>query len=79
MLAQDTDEVDRLMLLPMILQASGHRAEADKAFKELVAKSGEIDAYYIAIVHAFRNEPDLAFTWLERAYAQKNSDLQESW
>jgi Tfp pilus assembly protein PilF len=76
-LAQDADEADRLVLLPMILQASGRRAEADKAVRELVAKSEEIDAYYISIVHAYRNEPDLAFLWLNRAYEQKNVDLQE--
>jgi serine/threonine-protein kinase len=29
-------------------------------------------AYQIAEVHAFRGEDDLAFEWLERAYAQRD-------
>jgi len=27
------------------------------------------------LVYAMRNEPDAAFAWLDRAYAQKDEDL----
>jgi len=30
---------------------------------------------HIALVHAIRGETDAAFTWLDRAYAQKDEDL----
>ncbi len=34
-----------------------------------------VSASGIASVHAIRNEPDAAFAWLDRAYAQKDEDL----
>ena len=33
------------------------------------------NAYEIAQVYAFRNQPDEAFEWLERAYAQRDGGL----
>jgi hypothetical protein len=34
-------------------------------------------AYQIAEVHAYRVETDLAFEWLERAYAQRDGGLPD--
>ena len=34
-----------------------------------------LKTYQIAAVHAFRDEADLAFEWLERAYAQRDSGV----
>jgi TolB-like protein/Tfp pilus assembly protein PilF len=71
----DVIELDRIVLLPIVLQAAGRRAEADKAFGDLLAR--RVDAYYVAMVYAYRNEPDPAFRALGQAYDQKNNDLQE--
>jgi len=43
--------------------------------RELIAKYYAIEAYGIAEVYAFRNQPDEAFEWLERAYAQRDGGL----
>jgi TolB-like protein/lipoprotein NlpI len=64
---QDEVEEDRLLLLPIVLQAAGHQAEADEALRTLIAKFSDRDAY--------RGERDLAFQWLDRAYENKNIDL----
>ena len=45
---------------------------------KLIAKYHAIGAYQIAEVYAFRNQPDEAFEWLERAYAQRDSGLIET-
>jgi hypothetical protein len=33
------------------------------------------NAFEIATVYAFRNQPDEAFEWLDRAYAQRDPSL----
>jgi hypothetical protein len=42
---------------------------------ELIAKYQTDDAFQIAGVYAFRQEPDKAFVWLDRAYAQHDTGL----
>ena len=42
---------------------------------ELVAKYHEGGADQIAEVYAFRNQPDEAFEWLDRAYAQHDGNV----
>ena len=41
----------------------------------MIAKYQAIDHYLIAEAYAFRNQSDEAFEWLERAYAQRDSNL----
>jgi TolB-like protein/lipoprotein NlpI len=72
---QEKEEEARLQLLPIMLHATGHQAEADKALKVLIAKFAETSAYSVAMAYAYRNEHDLAFRWLDRAYEQKDADL----
>ena len=67
----------RASLLPIVYHALGRRSEADAALTELIAKY-EAESYAIAKVYAFRNEPDKAFRWLDRAYAQRDSGLIET-
>jgi tetratricopeptide (TPR) repeat protein len=57
--------------------ALGRKGEADAALAELLEKDKENAAFQIAEVYAFRGEPDRAFTWLERAYAQRDTGLSE--
>ena len=61
--------------MPLAYHALGRHAESDQALATLKSKhAGEI-AYQIAEAHAFRGEADLAFEWLERAYAQRDSGV----
>jgi tetratricopeptide (TPR) repeat protein len=74
---QETEEIWRIWALAIIHHAGGRSAEADEAQRELIAKHAEDAAYQVAEVYAARGEPDLAFEWLERAYAQRDSGLSE--
>jgi TolB-like protein len=53
----------------------GHAKESQQALDELIAKYAHVSAYQIAEVYAWRGEPDKAFEWLERAYAQEDGGL----
>jgi eukaryotic-like serine/threonine-protein kinase len=55
--------------------ALGRKSESDRAFKELLSKYKETAAFQIAEVYATRGEVDAAFTWLERAYSQRDGGL----
>jgi len=55
--------------------ALGRQRESDAALSELITKYHAIGAYQIAGIYAFRNQPDEAFEWLDRAYAQRDSGL----
>jgi TolB-like protein/DNA-binding winged helix-turn-helix (wHTH) protein/Tfp pilus assembly protein PilF len=65
----------RAFLYPIAYYALGRKKESDAALRELRAKYHASMAYSIAEVYAFRNQPDEAFEWLERAYAQRDSSL----
>jgi len=77
MAQQESDEADRLDILPMVLQAAGRHAEADEALKALATKYADSDAYYVAMNYAYRDDHDLALQWLERAYRQKDTGFVE--
>jgi len=64
----------RELLNVMAYYALGRKKEADAALNRFITKYPS-HAYGIAEVYAFRNQPDEAFEWLERAYAQRNSGL----
>ncbi len=74
---QETDESWRLSGLPLAFHALGRRSESDAALETFKSKQAEEMAYQIAEVHAFRGEADLAFEWLERAYAQRDGGVTE--
>lgn len=74
---QETDEGWRLAGLPLVFHALGRRSESDGALAALKDKYAWNSAYQIAQVHAFRGEGDLAFEWLERAYAQRDGGVPE--
>lgn len=65
----------RLFLYAIAYHALGREKESDAALGELVSKHEGIDTYLIAEVYAFRNQPDEAFEWLDRAYAKHNGGL----
>jgi TolB-like protein/Tfp pilus assembly protein PilF len=72
---QETDEASRLTGLALAHHELGRRGESDAALAALKSKYAGMAAYQIAEVHAFRGEDDLAFEWLERAYAQRDSGV----
>ena len=53
----------------------GHREAADHALGELEQNYAAGLAYQIAEIHAWRNEKDQAFAWLQRAYDQHDGGL----
>jgi TolB-like protein/Flp pilus assembly protein TadD len=65
----------RLVGLPLVYRALGRREEADAALAELISTNGNDWPYNIAYVFADRGEADLAFTWLNRAVAHRDSGL----
>jgi TolB-like protein/DNA-binding winged helix-turn-helix (wHTH) protein/TPR repeat protein len=68
----------RAFLYPMAYCGLGRQKESDAALSELITKYHASGAYQIAEVYAFRSQPDQAFEWLERAYAQRDSGLIET-
>jgi predicted Zn-dependent protease len=53
----------------------GREKDSDAALNMLIAKYSANSPYQIAQVYAFRNQPNEAFKWLDRAYAQRNVAL----
>ena len=67
----------RLYALAIIHHAAGRHSESEAALQELIRKHEADSAYQVAEVYAARKEADLAFTWLERAYVQRDPGLSE--
>jgi TolB-like protein len=65
----------RADLYAVTYYALGRKKESDDALRELIAKYRASEAYGIALVYAFRSQPDEAFEWLDRAYAQRDGGL----
>ncbi len=65
----------RLFGLALAHYDLGHLLEADATLAELIERFGAEAAYQIAEVYAYRGEAELAFEWLDRAYAQRDGGL----
>jgi serine/threonine-protein kinase len=74
---RESEEAFRLWALAIVRHVLGRGTESDEALRELIEKYGEGAAFQIAEVHGARGVADAAFEWLERAYAQRDSGLQE--
>jgi adenylate cyclase len=61
--------------LARVYYAMGRRAESDAALARLIQRHSRDGAYSIVNVYAYRNELDQAFSWLDRAYSQRDSGL----
>ncbi len=72
---QESDQESRLAGISAVQFAMGHRKESDVALAQLTKMAAGDWASGIALVHAIRGETDAAFSWLDRAYAQKDEDL----
>ena len=61
--------------LALAFHALGRAAEADAALQQLLTQDSKAGPYQIAEVYAARGQFDEAMTWLERAYALRDSGL----
>jgi predicted Zn-dependent protease len=59
----------------MVYHRMGRKAESDAALAEYTKEHADDDAFDIADAHAYRGEVDQAFSWLDRAYRQKDPAL----
>jgi TolB-like protein/DNA-binding winged helix-turn-helix (wHTH) protein len=64
----------RLVGRAISLHAQGRGTDSDAALSELEQKYAEHDAADVAIVYAFRGQNDLAFSWLDRGYQERDTD-----
>jgi TolB-like protein/DNA-binding winged helix-turn-helix (wHTH) protein len=71
-------DYQRMYLYALAYAAMSRKKESDTALKELIAKYGTRDAFWIASVYAFRNRQNEAFEWLDRAYAQREGSIAET-
>ena len=61
--------------LAIAYHALRRKSESDAALARLVKDRAEDAAYQVAQVYAYRAELDDAFTWLDRAYRQRDVEL----
>jgi len=72
----EPNETWRLLFLSYWYFNQGRRSESDASLERLVTEHpDQMEAYYIAELHAFRGEDDLAFEWLDRAYEKRESAI----
>jgi len=62
---------------PLVLDALGRRAEADRAIALAERKFGNGMAFQIAYFYVARRDFDRTFYWLERAYKQRDGGLSD--
>jgi tetratricopeptide (TPR) repeat protein len=68
-------DVLRAFLHLIAYHALGREKESDAALSEFIDRFHAGSAYQIALAYAFRNQPNEAFDWLDRAYAQRDGGL----
>jgi len=68
----------RLVGLALVCHALGRHAESDAALEDFRRLGLDGAAYQFADVHAFRGEVDLAFEWLDRALATRDSGVGDA-
>jgi predicted Zn-dependent protease len=68
----------RAYLYALTYAALGQEEQSDVALKELIARYGTREAFWIAAVYAFRNQRNEAFDWLDRAYTQREDSIAEA-
>jgi adenylate cyclase len=72
---KESNEVFRMIGLPMVWHALRKKAESDAALTELIRVYGKEAAYNVAYVLAYRGEADRAFEWLDKAAAYHDPGL----
>jgi tetratricopeptide (TPR) repeat protein len=69
---QETPLGGRSAGLAIVYHALHRAAEADAELRKFESEHSGDMASWIAEVHAFRGQKDIALSWLDRAYAQKD-------
>src|SRR5678815_2442917 len=72
---EESDDWRRLYGSALAFHGAGKKKEADAAQSEFTTKYGDVGAFQVAEIHAYRGEADKAFEWLERAYEQRDGGL----
>jgi TolB-like protein len=63
----------RFLVGALAFHSVNRAAESDAALAQLVGQYADSSAYYIAIVHAWRDDKGAAFEWLDRAVSEGQS------
>jgi TolB-like protein/Flp pilus assembly protein TadD len=74
---QEQNETNALIGRALAQHALGQRAASDAALQSLISAYERELAYNVAFVYAYRNEPDLAFEWLDKALRYQDAGLSE--
>lgn len=69
------EDYSRHSVLAMIAWTRGRRTESDETLRKLIEVGSLVAAYQIAWVYAHRGEVDAAFSWLDRAYQQRDPGM----
>jgi serine/threonine-protein kinase len=72
---QETDLGYRHAGRALALDALGRRSDADRELAVAEQTFAREKSFWIALVYAARNDPDRAFTWLDRALRQHDDGL----
>ena len=76
-ISKETDEAFRLIAQAITFHSQGETSESDAALNEVIEKHGAEWACNIASVHAYRNEIEPAFEWLEKSLEDQDPGLNE--
>ena len=74
---QEQNETNALIGRALAQHALGQRAASDAALQSLISVYERELAYNVAFVYAYRNEPDRAFEWLDKALRYQDAGLSE--
>jgi tetratricopeptide (TPR) repeat protein len=72
---QETRDWVREFGLAIVQHALGHAGAADATLDEFIEKYTGGAEFQVALIYAYRNENDLAFDWLDKAYDNRDVGL----
>jgi TolB-like protein len=72
---QEAPDAGRDTGLAIVYHAMGRKADSDTALARLTKERANDTAFEIAQAHAYCGDIDQAFSWLNRAYDQKDNEL----
>ena len=70
--SREVDDGYKSTMLPLIYWAQHRKRESDAVLEKAEARFGATFPYAMAEIHAYRGEGDAAFSWLERAYRDRD-------
>ena len=72
---KEPGEVYRLSGLAMVYHSLEDAEASNHALAEIIDKYGDVAAFQIAEIHAFRGDNDKAFEWLQKAHDAQDGGL----